>query len=138
MKRALKPAEPTSLHDQAMAFENTRHAQRLAQIKSMASKLRTFDSNYMPAIRAAGIPLHADEFNCWGKRSALYICGATLNPQRNANLETLLRKLGMRETKRTNYPTGGYAIDLTKGHLTVHLSVDSHRLPKPAEAVTCA
>lgn len=134
--RRAEAAHPLTLEVQALRDEQARHEGRVAVIRRMSARLRMLDA-YMPAIRAAGIDLRGDEINCWGGR-AIYLSGPLFSAQRNATLEKVLREQGMREVERRDNPGGGYTVDLKKGHLTVCLTVDSHRLPKPKEAAACA
>ncbi|ADU99006.1 hypothetical protein Alide_1245 [Alicycliphilus denitrificans BC] len=129
-------AQPRTLEAQALHDAHQGHAARLAAIKRMASKLRMLDA-YMPAVRAAGITVRGDELNCWGGL-AIYVSGPMFNAQRNATLEKVLREQGMRETRRKENADGSYTVDLKKGHLTVCITVEAHRLPKPQEAAPCA
>ena len=129
-------AEHLTLEVKALRDEQERHDGRLAVIRSMSARLRMFDA-YMPAIRAAGITVRGDEINCWGGR-AIYVRGPLFNAKRNATLEKVLREQGMREESRKENTDGSYTVNLKKGHLTVCLTVDAYRLPKPAEAAPCA
>lgn len=122
-------ALPLTLAEHALQLEQARHANRLAELKGMEAKLRMLDA-YMPAIRAAGINIYGDELLSWGGKTIHVL--TTLNPQRNATLERVLRECGMREVHRTDYSTI-YSVGLSKGHLTVAMSVDK-RLPQVAMA----
>lgn len=137
-RRAAGVTAPT-LAAQALQAEVARHAGRLADIKSMDARLRMFDA-FMPAVRAAGIDVHGDEIHCWGTSaiSALYVGGITLDPQRNATLEKVLREQGMEEIERTPCPTGAYTVKLKKGRLTMAITVEAHRLNRMQEGKACA
>ena len=132
--RSRTPAPaPTALAAQALHAEHERHASRLAALRRMDAKLRHFEA-YMPAIRAAGINVHPDDLNDWG-RKVLWVSQALASPQRNATLEAVLRAQGMREIGLTHHGDGSYRVDLSKGHLTVSLCVNAHRLPKKLEVI---
>ncbi|MDA8448470.1 hypothetical protein M4R36_00290 [Acidovorax sp. GBBC 3299] len=134
-RRAASDTAPT-LAEQALQAEEARHACRLAAIKSMDARLRMFE-DFMPAVRAAGIKVHGEEFNGWGT-STLYVSGITLDPRRNATLEKVLREQGMEEIERTPYLNGAYTVKLRKGRLTVSITVETHRLNRMQESQACA
>ncbi len=136
-RRAAGGTAPT-LAEQALQAEEDRHACRLAAIARMDARLRMFDA-FMPAVRAAGINVHAQEINCWGAsaHSVLYVGGPVLDPRRNAVLEKVLREQGMEEIERTPCPTGAYTVKLKKGRLTVSITVEAHRLPRMQEGKAC-
>lgn len=125
-------ALPMTLETQALRDEQQRHDGRVAAIRRMSARLRMLDA-YMPAIRAAGIDVRGDEINCWGGKT-LYVSGPLFGARRNATLEKVLREQGMREERRRENTDGSYSVSLKKGHLTVCLTVEAHRLPKPQEA----
>lgn len=132
---ACTDAAPLTLAQQAVQLEQARHARRLAELKAMDARLRLLDA-YMPAIRAAGINVHAEELQSWcGK--VVHVIAPVLNPKRNATLERVLRDCGMREVRRSDYATS-YSVELRKGHLIVAISVDTRSLPKAQEATKCA
>lgn len=124
-------AQPLTLAAQALQSEQARHALRIAELKSMAARLRMLDA-YMPAIRAAGIAIHGEELHSWGGK-AIHVIGATLNPQRNATLERVLRDCGMREVRRSDY-TSTYVVELRKGHLSVAMTVEVRHLQNIQQA----
>lgn len=121
--------QPLTLAEQALQLEQARHARRIAELKGLETKLRMLDA-YLPAVRAAGISIHGDELHCWGGKT-VHVMAPTLNPQRNATLERVLRDCGMREVRRSDYSTC-YSVELRKGHLAVAMTVDT-RLPQKAQ-----
>lgn len=130
--RSAKAVQPITLAAQALQAEQSRHEGRMAMLKRMEARLRMLDA-FMPAVRAAGINVHGDELNDWG-RGTIYVGGALMNPQRNATLEKVLRAQGMREVGCRRHADGSYTVELKKGHLTLCISVEAHRLPKTQEA----
>ncbi|WP_046059720.1 hypothetical protein [Paracidovorax citrulli] len=131
-----KAATPAvSLHNAALAAEERRHEDRLAEIKRMRGRLAALDA-LVPALHEAGVSLRVDDIRDWGTRR-IFIGNPAMDPARNAVIERVLREQGMAEESRTHYTVGGYAVDLKKGHLTVHISVDAHRI-EPVEASKCA
>lgn len=131
-----KAATPAaSLHDAALAAEERRHADRLAEIKRMRERLAALDA-FVPALHEAGVSLRVDDIRDWGSRR-LFVGNPALDPARNAVIERVLLAQGMAEESRTPCTIGGYSVDLKKGRLTVHIHVDAHRI-KPVEAWRCA
>ena len=127
-------AQPSTLFEQALQAEHARHAARIAELKNLEGKLRMLDA-FMPAIRAAGINLNGSELHGWGGK-AIHVMSATLNPQRNAAVERVLRDVGMRELRRADYSTC-YSVELRKGHLTVAMTVDTYKRPTAQGAAKC-
>lgn len=128
-------AQPSTLLEQALQAEHARHARRIADLKSMAARLRMLDA-YMPAIRAAGINIHGEELHCWGGKS-IQVLTPALNPKRNATLENVLRDCGMREVRRADYATSA-SVELRKGHLTIAMTVDVRHLQQAQGVAKCA
>ena len=128
-------AQPLTLAEQALQSEQARHARRIAELRGMEAKLRMLDA-YLPAIRAAGISIHGEELHSWGGKT-IHVMTPTLNPQRNATLERVLRDCGMREVRRADYSTS-YSVELRKGHLTVAMTVDTRQLAKAQGVAKCA
>lgn len=114
--------EPTTLQAQAELYETRRYEARMRSLKAMQHRLALLDG-YMPAIKAAGLSIHADELTCWsGSAGAIYIGEALLDRSRNARLEARLRELGFLEVDRRAH-TSHYMVELKKGRLLLSLTV---------------
>lgn len=126
---------PRPLGAQLLAFEHGRHADRLAAIKRMGTRLALLDA-FMPALAAAGMVLNLDEVADWGGKT-IYLGSGILDHTRNAKLANLLLAGGMRVDVRKDYDFGAkdVRLELVKGRLRVSINIDGrskHLLEVPA------
>lgn len=134
-RRDNAPEAPKPLGAQLLAYEQGRHADRLAAIKRMGARLVLLDA-FMPAIAAAGIVLNLDQVNDWGGKT-IYLGSGILDHSLNAKLANVLLACGMRVAERKEYDHShkDVRLELMKGRLRVSLSIDGrskHLLEVPA------
>ncbi len=130
-----RDAAALPLAAQMLADEHGRHANRLASIKRMSTRLAILDA-FMPAITAAGIELNLDEVHDWGGKT-IYLGSGILDHTRNAKLANVLMASGMSPLLRTDYDYGNndVRLELVKGRLRLSLNIDGrakHLLKVPA------
>lgn len=128
---------PQPLSGQMLAFEQARHAARLATIKRMGARLALLDA-FMPALAVAGIVLNLDDINDWGGKT-IYLGSGIMDHARNARLANVLVAGGMRIDVRREHDHGAKDVwlELVKGRLRVAIGIDG-RSKHLLEVPTCA
>ncbi|CAN7258113.1 hypothetical protein LJR084_001197 [Variovorax sp. LjRoot84] len=120
MKKAAP--QPATLFEACMQQEQSRHARRIKEIKSMEARLAMLDA-YMPAIRAAGLTLWLRDLESnYGDKALRLTCGifCSLNHQR---LLDLLLGQGFNEVERNEHGSFSSVV-VGKGRLRLHINVD--------------
>lgn len=122
-------ARKETLEEAAIRLENQRHAHRLKEIKTISKRLQDLQA-YVPALKEAGVTLHADDIRvCWHK-------GPIGLMQGFMDTRTALAALGVftahgfKEADRHQY-TCYATVVVQKGNLKVRLVFDQ---PAPVKA----
>jgi hypothetical protein len=130
--RKSSATKQTTLHARLIAYENDRHARRLAEIKSVATKLRMFEPT-AAALEARGIYLSRDSYLNASSDKALHLQAGGFITIDEGRLYNALTELGYTEIERSEH--SNYATCLMKqGRLTVALSIPAgHTYSPPAK-----
>lgn len=119
VKSIKKPAQPTTFHQRLIAYENERHAKRLAEIKKVETKLQMFEPT-VAALEARGISL-ALNYPLLAYPDGLHASRGGIT-EWDHPLYTALTELGFAEIERRDYSYSA-EITLKQGRLTLYMSI---------------